>query len=220
MSKHMLILMGSMGAALLTPLHAQMLPKLNFHIGGGLSSPLNPTGAYAGLSGNFSVGAGYNITTNNSIIGEFMWSGLPPNLFIVHPVDSPYGSMNLYTLTANFRHQFDRIHGSPFGIYLIGGGGWYHRYASIDKNYTVPPGTACQPAYYWWGYGCDPNGYVYSQTVAYKGTSAPGINAGLGFTIRLADTGWKFYAESRYNYAWSERVATTLVPVTFGIRYN
>jgi hypothetical protein len=61
---------------------------------------------------------------------------------------------------------------------------------------------------------------VYSATVAYKGTSAAGLNAGAGFTIKLGAKGWKFYTESRYTYAWSNRIPTTLVPVTFGLRFN
>jgi hypothetical protein len=100
------------------------------------------------------------------------------------------------------------------------GGGWYYRYATIDKNYAVPPLTACAPVYYWWGYSCDPNGYVYSQTVANKGASAGGLNGGLGFTISFADSGWKFYTEARYHYAFTNRIATTLIPITFGFRYN
>jgi hypothetical protein len=39
-------------------------------------------------------------------------------------------------------------------------------------------------------------------------------------TIRLSDTGWKFYVESRYHYAFTQRIATTLIPVTFGFRFN
>lgn len=220
MSEKVLVSIGLMAVAGLMPLQAGDLDRLNFNIGGGISAPLNPLGAYAGVSGNFSLGAGYNINKSDSLIGQFMWSGLPPNAFVLHPVNAPYGSMNLYALTANYRHQFDRIHGSPFGLYLIGGGGWYYRHVSIDKNYVMPPGVACQPIYTWWGYGCDSSGYVYSMTVAYKGTSTGGVNAGLGFTIRLSDSNWKFYTESRYNYAWSPNVRTTLLPVTFGIRFN
>jgi hypothetical protein len=56
--------------------------------------------------------------------------------------------------------------------------------------------------------------------VAYKGTSAGGLNGGVGFTVRLSDKGWKFYTESRYHYAFHPRIPNTLVLVTFGIAYN
>ena len=220
MTKRILISLGSLSVAWILPLTAQDYPKLNFNLGGGISTPLNPTGKYVGVNGNFVVGGGYNIDKSNSIIGEFMWSGLPPNRFVLHPVNAPFGNINLYTLTANYRYHADRIAGSRFGLYLIGGGGWYYRYATVDKNYVVPPQTVCDPVYVWWGYGCDSSGYVYTATVAYQGSSAGGVNAGAGFTIRFGDSGWKFYMEGRYHYAWSNRIPTTLVPVTFGFRFN
>jgi hypothetical protein len=212
--------LGLLGAACILPLRADDFSKLNFNIGGGISTPLSPTSNYVGVSGNFVAGAGYNINKRNSIIGEFMWSGLPPNFSILHPVNAPFGNVNLYTLTANYRHSVDRIGHSPFGVYVIAGGGWYYRYASVDKNYVVPPGTVCQPIWTWWGYGCDPDGFVYTATVAYRGLSAGGLNGGTGFTIRLSDSGWKFYTEARYHYAFHSFVPTTLIPVTFGIRFN
>lgn len=189
-------------------------------MGGGVSTPLNPTGQYVGVSGNFSTGVGYNLDKKNTIFGQFMWSGLPANVFVLHPVDLPHGHINLYTLTANYRHHIDSIHGSPFGLYAVVGGGWYYRYANVDKDYAVPPFTVCEPIYTWWGYGCDASGYVYSKTVAYKGSSSGGVNAGVGFTIRFGDSNWKFFTESRYHHAWSDRIPTVILPVTFGIRFN
>ena len=117
MSTKSLVVIAVLCANWMVPLHGQS--KLAFNIGGGISTPLNPTGAYTGVSGNFNVG-----------------------------------------------------------------------------------------------------GYVYSQTVAYKGASSGGLNAGVGFTIRLSDSGWKFYTEARYHYAFSTRIPTTFIPVTMGIRFN
>ncbi len=216
MSKSVLIV-GLIAIASIVPLGAR---NFTFNMGGGITTPLNPTAQYSGTSGNFIAGAGYQINKTSAIVGEFMWSGLPPNVFVIHPIDAPVGNINLYTLTANYRHSIDRIHGSRFGIYGLAGGGWYYRYASVDKTFVVPPNTACQPIYGWWGYGCDPNGYVYSQSVAYKGISAAGVNGGVGFTIGLGDSPWKFYTEARYHYAFNAGIPSTLIPVTFGIRLN
>jgi hypothetical protein len=218
MSKSVLTI-GLLAITSIVPLGAQS-GDFTFNLGGGITTPLNPTAQYSGTSGNFTAGAGYRINKRSAIIGEFMWSGLPPNLSVIHPINAPFGSINLYTLTANYRYSIDRIHGSRFGLYGLAGGGWYYRYASIDKNYVVPPNTVCQPIYGWWGYGCDPSGYVYSQSVAYKGISAGGVNGGVGFTISLGDSPWKFYSEARYHYAFNAGIPSTLIPVTFGIRMN
>jgi hypothetical protein len=222
MYKDILRVFGLLAVSSALPLYGQdlNLSRLTYDIGGGISTPLNPTGQYVGVSGNFTAGVGYNVSKNHAVFGQYMWSGLPPNRFIIHPVNLPTGNINLHTLTANYRYDMENLRGSPFGIYTVAGGGWYYRYATIDKDYLVPPGTACLPVYGWWGYGCDPNGYVYSTTVAYRGASAGGVNVGAGFTIRFGDSSWKFFAESRYHYAWTDRVPTTLVPVTLGIRFN
>jgi hypothetical protein len=42
----------------------------------------------------------------------------------------------------------------------------------------------------------------------------------MGFTIGIKDTGWKFFIESRYNYAATRFIATQVVPVTFGFEYQ
>jgi len=106
------------------PLCAQS-GTFTFNTGAGISTPLNPTSQYAGTSGNFQAGAGIKINKRSSIIGEFLWTGLPPNNFVLHPISAPVGHINLYTLTANYRYGIDRIHGSRYGMYVIGGGGWY-----------------------------------------------------------------------------------------------
>lgn len=216
MSKGALIL-SLLAAGLIVPLRAQ--GTMTFNMGGGISTPLNPTGQYAGTSGNVAAGGGYNINKRSSIVGEFMWSGLRPNLFVLHPINAPFGRINLYTLTANYRYAIDRIHGSRFGLYGIGGGGWYYRYAPVDKNFVLPPNTVCQPIYTWWAYACNPGGTVFTQTIAYKGDSVGGVNGGVGFTISLGDSAW-IYTEARYHYAFNSTIPTTLIPVTLGIRLN
>ena len=219
MLKKIATLVSVLALVSILPLFAQDYSKFAFDIGGGVSTPLRPTADYVGVSGEFTTGAGYNIDKHNSILGEFMWVGMPSNIFILQPVNAPFGKINLYTVTANYRYRVDKLGGSPFGVYAIAGGGWYERTMAVDKNYVVPSFTPCQPIYTWWGYACGPGDYVYTATVASKAVSAGGVDAGVGFTIRLSDTGWKFYVESRYNYAFS-RIPSTLIPVTFGIRFN
>ena len=63
------------------------------------------------------------------------------------------------------------------------------------------------------------NGYV--NTVGFGlGTSSFGGNGGIGFTIRVNKTPWKFFVESRFNYAASRAIPTHVVPVTFGFEYQ
>jgi hypothetical protein len=39
-------------------------------------------------------------------------------------------------------------------------------------------------------------------------------------TIRVKDTPWKFFVESRYNYLASRNNATQVAPVVFGFEYQ
>jgi hypothetical protein len=210
-----------LGCALLFPLQAQNseLQLLNYNVGGGLTVPVNPTGRYLGVNGNAGTGVGVNFNRHNSIEGDFMWSGLSPTLNLAQAIDRPTGSVNLYNVGGNYRFHIDSLADSPFGIYIIGGGGWYYRHTDINRNYVVPPLAVCQPIYNWWGFACDGSAVVQTN-IASHGTSAGGLDAGVGFTIKLPSPGWKFFIESRYNYAWSNFIPTALVPVTFGFRFN
>lgn len=223
MSGKTLLSIGLLSAVWLLPLAAQDedLEMLNFNVGGGLTVPLNPTARYVGVNGNFTTGAGANFNKHNGIEGNFMWAGLSPALSLVHPTNFPTGTVNVFSLTGNYRFHIDSIRESAFGVYVIGGGGWYYRRTSINKNYVVPPLTVCQPIFNWWGLTCATSGgFVNSVTIASHGTSAGGLNAGAGFTVKVGDLGWKFFAEARYTYAWSAFIPTTFVPVIFGFRFN
>ena len=207
--------------------------QVNLHIGGGIGVPLDPTGNYAGIGGTFQAGAGPNLGIHHSIVGEFMWHTLPPNqsallpvvnaLCLLNPPAPPstvcsaasiHATDNVYALTANYMYHKE---GKRFGYYAIGGGGWYYRKAEL-KNFTVPPGTACVPAWGWWGYTCQ-GGFVTNSVLGSRGVSSGGINGGGGFTIGMT-SGLKFYIEARYHYSpQGGRVSTKLMPVTMGIRW-
>src|SRR5690242_6313281 len=107
MSKKLFSYIVALSTVWLVPLEAEELQLFNFNIGGGISAPLNPIARFVGVSGNFVSGAGVNLNKHSSIEGDFMWSGLPPNLTAIHPVLAPRGSMNLYSLTANYRYHLD-----------------------------------------------------------------------------------------------------------------
>ena len=197
----------------------------NLHIGGGIGLPLDRTSDFAGLSGTFQVGAGPNFRSHSSIVGEFMWHGLPANqrvlALLVNPLTAAglannfSTSVNLYALTANYLFHKE---GRRYGYYFIGGGGWYYRHVALE-NYTIVPGTVCQPVWDWWGYACQ-NGLVStSNTLATKGVSSAGVNGGVGVTINLG-SGIRYYMEARYHYSpHGGRISTQVLPVTFGIRW-
>ena len=234
MRKHLLIAVVLLSVFRAVPAHAQEvnLSKVNLHIGGGIGVPTNRTGDFAGISGAFQIGAGPNLTPHNSLVGEFMWQGLPPNgsalASLVNPlvagnittaasIAQNFGtSNNLYALTANYMYHRE---GHLYGFYVIGGGGWYYRHLEL-QNYTVVPGTVCQPVWDWWGYSCQAGFVTTSNVLATKGQSSGGGNVGGGITFKLTSSGFRLYMEARYHYSpQGGRVSTHIVPVMFGIRW-
>jgi hypothetical protein len=226
-----LIVLGFLAVLLAAPAQAQeSASPFNIDIGGGIGVPLSRTSDFAGVSGAFQVGGGPNITSHQSIVGEFLWQGLPPNRTALQALSSLAcaapsttsaacglnSSRNLYALTANYMYHRE---GRRYGFYLIGGGGWYYRYGQL-KNATVAPGTVCEPVWDWWGYSCV-NGFVSTNnTLVSKGLSSGGVNAGGGLTINLTEQHVKFFIEARYHYSpQGGKVSTQIVPVIMGIRY-
>jgi hypothetical protein len=196
------------------------------HIGGGVGVPLGATSNFTGISGTFQFGAGPNLNEHSSIVGEFMWHGLPPNSRVLAALVNPLiaaglpsnisTSHNLYALTANYMFHRD---GHRYGYYVIGGGGWYYRHTALN-NYTVVPGTVCQPVWDWWGYTCQAGFVSTSNTLATRGVSSGGANGGIGITIALGDSGVKYYMEARYHYSpQGGRISTQAIPVTLGFRW-
>jgi hypothetical protein len=58
--------MGLLGAACTLPIQANRSAK--------------PTAKYAEVGGLWVGGGSYNIDKHNSIVGQFMWEGLPPSV--------------------------------------------------------------------------------------------------------------------------------------------
>src|SRR4051812_25027683 len=102
-----LITLGLLGLQYSTPLLAQKVTeegRLNLSMGGGLSVPLNPTARFAGVGGSFIAGGGYNLNRHNSIVGQFMWDGLPQTLGVRLQLNGLSAGTNLYSLTANYKY--------------------------------------------------------------------------------------------------------------------
>jgi len=191
-------------------------PRYNFAIGGGPTFPQGDVGTLANTSGNFVVGGGANLGKTFGFDGEFMWNNLPPKSSIVALTGAPDGSARLYSVTGNIighTHETRKL-----GAYGIGGIGWYHRSWELTRP-TISVGTVCLPSYVWWGVVCT-NGLVQSTAVLKSGSSnAFGWNVGAGVTYRLGQSHGKFYTELRYHHAYTNKIDTAVLPLTFGFRW-
>jgi hypothetical protein len=187
----------------------------NFSMGGGLTVPTNPIARFAGVGGSFLASGGFNLDQHNSVVGQFMWNGLPPSVGAIAQLNGISKNVNLYGMTADYKYRTG--FGKTFGAYVIMGGGWYYRHSNISRSVFVNTPTVCQPIYGYYGFTCS-DGYVNTVGVS-AGTSSFGANGGIGLTLKIKN-GWKFFMESRYVYAASRTIATQVAPVVFGFEFQ
>lgn len=190
--------------------------RYTFNIGGGPGFPVSTVSDLANIGGNFVAGGGVNTKRGLGADAEFMWHDLPPKQSVVAATGAPDGAARMYSVTGNLLFHSAETHKA--GLYGIGGIGWYHRSWELTRP-TLAIGTTCLPSYGWWGVVCT-NGLVSTDTQIRGGSSdAFGFNLGGGLTFRLGESHTKFYTELRYHHAYTSRVSTTVLPLTFGLRF-
>jgi opacity protein-like surface antigen len=197
----------------LAPAHGQNndFSTFLFNIGGGIGFPQGQLGSFVNNGGNFVVGAGYNVSRHIGVDSEFMWHGLPINAATKAMLQTPGASARQYAWTFNPIFHFPLE--ENLGAYATGGIGWYHR---SGETTTPGLGVICDPYWSWW-FGCT-IGTVNIVTSSHS-ANAFGENIGGGLTFRLRNTHIKLYAEVRYHHAGYSRIATNLLPLTFGVRW-
>jgi hypothetical protein len=190
--------------------------RFNFNVGGGPGFQVGQISNFANTGGNFVVGGGPNFGHLLGVNGEFMYYGLPVKQDVIAATGAPSGSSRMYSFTGNVIVRIPT--GGKLGGYGIGGLGWYHRSWELTAPVLVP-GTVCGPDFFFWGVSCV-NGLVPANAVLRSGSSnAVGLNIGGGVTYKLGSSNAKIYAELRYHHAYTNIFSTTVLPLTFGVRW-
>ena len=197
-------------------------PRGNVHLGMPMSIPLNDTAKAVHLGFGATLGGGYNFTRKHGIVGDFVWNDLFPTNEALAKIRTALNdprldaSVRMTELTANYRYE---LRGKNLGTYFIGGAGLFYRHTSLSKEVITGNSITCEPSWEWWGFQCDSGYVIGDQTIGSWSATGPGYNGGIGFTFRVGQPPYRFYAESRYHYAPSDRINMQLVEITFGIRY-
>jgi len=100
--------------------------------------------------------------------------GLPTNSRRI-AVSDISGHGNLLAVTANYRLE---QRGRVLGTYLIGGGGWYFREASLSKPVPVGTSITCDRTWLWWGYNCQSGTVITNLTLASSSSNSWGCERG------------------------------------------
>lgn len=182
-----------------------------FEAGGGFNAPVGNDIPYITWGGNFTVGGGLHLSPIVTVLGEYQFIAdkLPGALVAAGGGDT--GNAHIQSLTIS--PVIDLMPNHTNSIYLVGGGGWYHK--STNWNVLV---------------GYDFYGYPVYATANSFSSNQGGVNGGLGFSHRLGgvygDGTAKLFAEARYLWINTPGLGeanglgtTGLIPVTFGIRW-
>lgn len=188
----------------------------NFNLGAGPGFPIGKSGDFASISYNLVAGGGLNLYPHVKATAEFMFHGFP----ISHRAADEIGFSNvkgrLYALSANL--LIGASFASDRSAYIIAGGGWYRR--TLDAQQTVlHAGEVCSPVWVWWAVECVNGVFLHDETIASRTSSAPGFNVGGGLAFRIGDSQAHWYTEVRYHHAFTRTVETSVLPVTFGVRW-
>ena len=185
--------------------------KFTANFGVGVANPVHDTGSRLDTGWNFTGGAGMNFTSHLGLAGEFTYNSLGVNQSTLQSLEFPNGEMRLWAFTANPVVRLN--HSGRVDCYLIGGGGVYHRVTEFSQP-TVAMYTVFDP-FFGLSY---PVAVPANQVLSSYSTTAGGLNIGGGITIKIGRGNAKAYVESRYHHMFSDP-ATTILPVTFGIRW-
>jgi len=192
------------------PAYAQFSHFTGF-IGGGFTPPINPIGSRLDTGWNISAGAGVNASHHLGLMLDFMFNDMAINRTFLAQANAPDGTVRIWGFTLD--PVFHVTQEGPVDFYVTGGGGIYHR----TVEYTQPALTTGLFFDPWFGFY--PAAFTTNQIIGSFGQYKGGLNAGLGFSVKLGSSKVKVFAEARYHHIFTRNVGTDIIPVTFGLRW-
>src|SRR5205807_8413711 len=106
-------------------LSAQEVPRFAFDIGAGFTQPVGNTGRHLDPGWNIQGGAGFNFSSYVGAMVQLDYNSMGINSTTLNNIGFPGGNVRIFSATLDpIVHLNPR---GPFDVYLIGGGGLYHR---------------------------------------------------------------------------------------------
>lgn len=180
-------------------------------VGAGPTVPLNPLAPHTSNVGwDISMGAG--VTNNHAgIMLDFLYNDIGINGTTLNQVGAPQGNVRTWGFTLD--PVFHVTQEGPVDLYVTGGGGIYHRNIEFSQ-----PGVAETTFFSPW-FGFYPGLVGVNQVLASYSVYKGGVDGGVGMSVRLGSSRIKAFAEARYHYIFTSPTATTMIPVTVGLRW-
>ncbi|HLK48497.1 MAG TPA: outer membrane beta-barrel protein [Bryobacteraceae bacterium] len=187
-------------------------PRFTFDAGAGFTQPIGHLENRIDTGWNIQAGAGINLVPWLGVMGQFMYTESGLSGSFLQSVGEPDGNFRMWGFSLDPIVRFNPK--GHFDFYLIGGPGVYRRTVEFTQP-TIATVTAFDPFF---GYFFPVN-VPANQVIGSFGTTKFGMNGGGGFTVRLGNSNAKLFAEARYIKMYTRGTSTSILPVTFGIRY-
>lgn len=185
---------------------------LTVNVGGGFTAVTGGISDRLDHGGNFQAGAGFNFNRYLGILGSFSFQGLGITRSALNAANQPDGSARVFTFTADPKITLPI--GGRASFYVLGGGGWLRRTVEFTQP-TLASTVIFDP---WWGY-FGPALVPVNQVLGTVTEDTGVWDVGGGMNFPLPRTSMKLYLEARYYDGLTNGRHTTLVPITFGIRW-
>jgi opacity protein-like surface antigen len=212
MNKSLLAAGGLFLALAAMPAAAQNWSRFSFHAGGGFTKPVRSTENRVDMGFNLGAGAGVYLTKHVGVNVDFGYNELNLSQRVLETAGVPGGSGRLYSVTLNPIIRFNPE--GRFDPYITFGGGFYRRTVEFTEP-TISVVTGFDPFY-----GFFPVAIPANQVLGSFSQNKGGWNGGAGFAVRVfGDSRAKLFAEARFHQVYTSPVRTSLIPVTFGIRW-
>ncbi len=193
----------------------QWLDQFAFNVGGGVEPPFLTTKTNLALGWNAQGGVGYNFTKRLAIMAEIEYDEFRINDHALNTLGTPQGYPS--GRLKNESVTIDPVwHFHPKGVwdvYAIGGGGAFSRTQSLTRP-TIATATGTNPFF-----GFNTPGYPSSQTALDYTVHKPGLEVGLGASIKVY-WNFKLYAEAKYVRVFAGSLGhMDYLPVSIGVRW-
>lgn len=174
--------------------------RLTLKAGAGVTPTVGDLSGVLNTGWNFTAGAGYRFNRAVSALGEFQYNGLGVDNSVLTQFKVPSGTAHVFSFTGNLRWEIK--HDSKLSPYAIGGLGFYRRTVQFLQP-TLAPAIFFDPFF-----GFVATGFIPAdQIIGSVSRNGIGLNIGGGVSIKLGESGTRFFTEVRYH--WAECTAET-----------
>jgi hypothetical protein len=212
MRKVLTALFGVLVAA--GPVAAQDYRPIGVNFGFGWTFPTTDFKNSFDAGWNGTVGVTFNVNEHLGFLADYTYNRMDgPQKTISLSATPVAAALTNGILESNHQMHvgtFDVVYNMksqqhPFGGYVLGGGGIYHRIIQVTSP-SVGYTTICDP--YW--YVCYPTAVSVDTIIGDRSSNDFGINFGGGVTF---GHDVKFYVESRYHYVWGPEITPQVNPL-------